>query len=79
MSLVLENIKQKTYFSRHLEIDFFTLDMLHIQKRKRNNKKQEKLAGATFIFKHNIEDLDSEFWRTVDVTKLGATICISNV
>lgn len=37
MSLAIENINQETYFSRHLDIYFFTLD-IYIWKRKSNRK-----------------------------------------
>lgn len=78
MHLTLENVQHKTYFFRFLDIDFIPLDMLHIPKKESIKKARGEESKAKLLFKQDNGDLDFEFWRTADVTKLVVSVPTSN-
>lgn len=77
ISLPLRNVEHETYISRHLDINFCSLD---VSKRKSNRvtTKVGKAKGK-LLFKHDNGDLDFRFFKTPNVMKLGATIITSNI
>lgn len=54
-------------------------NIAHTKEKKQKKKEQVEQAEARLLLKHNNANFDSNFWRSMDVTKQGATIPTSNI
>lgn len=68
--LLFTSLGYRLLHSRHIA---------HTEEEKQQKKEQVEDAKAKLLFKRDNGDRDFGFWRTADVTKLGATICPSNI
>lgn len=81
--LALENVNHETYFPRHSDIYFYTLDILHIPRRNTYHVTTDKRTSRRNQSKSSLWKwqwrLSFGFRRTVDDTKLSATVITSNI